>query len=215
MSRSDRNNRSRTGIAPVVWGIFLLCLIPEAILSGADFGLWGSPDWRQIVWAYAGFWSGLLGNWRPNYPFQPVLMFASYGFIHAGLAHFALNMTTLLSFAPPIVARLGQGRFLVLYFVSLVGGAVGFALLSTVIAPMVGASGALFGLIGAIIAWEYQALRAEGASLAPVGRAILLLAGLNLLLWWAMNGHLAWETHLGGVIAGFIAARLLDRGRRF
>ena len=48
--------------------------------------------------------------------------------------------------------------------VSLIGGAVGFVLLSNVSAPMVGASGALFGLIGAIVAWEYDDLRAEGAS---------------------------------------------------
>jgi len=173
-------------------------------------GWWGRPEWRQVVWAYAGFWSGLLGNWRPNYPFQSVVMFASYGFIHAGLSHFVLNMVTLFSVSTPIIERLGQKRFLALYIFSLIGGAVGFAMLSTVIAPMVGASGALFGLIGAIIAWEYQDLRAEGASLAPVARAILLLVGLNLLLWWAMNGHLAWETHLGGFIAGWIAGRLLD-----
>ncbi len=177
-------------------------------------GWWGRTEWRQLVFAYAGFWSGLLGNWRPNYPLQPLTMFFTYGFIHAGLSHFVLNMMTLFSVAPPLLDRVGPRRFLVLYLASMIGGAIGFALLSTVIAPMVGASGALFGMIGAIVGWEYQDLRAERASLAPVGRAILLLAGLNLLLWWAMNGHLAWETHLGGFIAGWIAARLLDRAPR-
>lgn len=203
-----------SGIAPVIWALFLLCLIPESVLFGADMGLWGRTEWRQTVWAYAGFWTGLLGNWRPNYPFQALLMFPSYGFIHASLSHFLLNMVTLFSVAPPIVERIGQARFLLLYVVSLIGGAVGFALLSSVIAPMVGASGALFGLIGAAIAWEHDDLRAEGASLAPVARAILLLAGLNLLLWWAMNGHLAWQTHLGGFVAGWIAARMMRRVRR-
>lgn len=210
MSRSDHHKGRGPGNAAVVWALFFLCLIPEAVLAGADLGLWGRPEWRQTAWAYAGFWSGLLGNWRPNYPFQALLMFSSYGFIHASLSHFTLNMLTLFSVAPPIVARIGQGRFLALYVASLIGGAAGFALLSNAIAPMVGASGALFGLIGAAIAWEYDDLRAEGASLAPVGRALLLLAGLNLLLWWAMNGHLAWETHLGGFIAGWIVARPLD-----
>jgi membrane associated rhomboid family serine protease len=95
-----------------------------------------------------------------------------------------------------------------------VGGALGFALLSRVVAPMVGASGALFGLIGALIAWDYADLRARGASPAPVVKAIAWLTVLNLALWWAMNGHLAWQTHLGGFVAGWLAARHFARQDR-
>jgi membrane associated rhomboid family serine protease len=44
-----------------------------------------------------------------------------------------------------------------------------------------------------------------------VAQAVLFLAGINLVLWWAMAGQLAWEAHLGGFVAGWVLGRLLDR----
>lgn len=196
---------------PAVAAIFILCLLPELLLSGADFGLWGSPHWRMNAFAWGGFWNGLLGNWRPNFAGQPAAMFLTYGFLHGGIVHFGVNMLTLFSLGPPLSDRLGQGRFLLLYAAALLGGAAGFALLSTAVQPMVGASGALFGLAGAHVALSYRLLRAEGRSIAPVWRALAWLAGLNVVLWWAMNGHLAWETHLGGFVAGWLLVPWLDR----
>ena len=70
---------------PVVLVLFLACLLPEIVLSGADYGLWGDPGWRLWAWQHGGFWTGLLGNWRPNYAAQPWLMFLTYGFLHGGL----------------------------------------------------------------------------------------------------------------------------------
>lgn len=138
-------------------------------------------------------------------------MFLTYGFLHGGIVHFTVNMLTLFSLGPPLAERFGQARFLGLYAASILGGAVGFALLSTAYQPMVGASGALFGLAGAHVALSYRFLRNEGRSIAPVWRALAWLAGLNLVLWWAMNGHLAWETHLGGFIVGAALAAWLER----
>lgn len=193
-------------VTPVVWVLVALSLLPELVLSGADLGLWGDTDWRAVTFQYAGFWSGLLGNWQPNYAAQPYLMFATYGFLHAGLLHLAVNMITLVSLSRPLTARLGTGRFAALYAVSLVGGGVGFVALNTAPVPMVGASGALFGLAGALLALEFQRRIDLGRSLLPIGQALLWLAALNLILWWAMDGRLAWETHLGGFIFGWVFA---------
>ena len=202
---------ARARANPTVTLIFLACLLPEIVLSGADFGLWGRAQWRFDAWAWGGFWIGLLGNWRPNFALQPLAMFVTYGFLHGGIVHFAVNMLTLFSLGPPLARRFGEGRFALLYMVALLGGGIGFALLSHTPQPMVGASGALFGLAGAHVAINYRMLRAEGESLASIWRALAWLAGLNLVLWWAMNGHLAWETHLGGFIAGWLAALGLER----
>jgi rhomboid protease GluP len=191
---------------PALLALFGLCLVPEVILSGSDLGLWGQTQWRAIIVQNAGFWSGLLGNWQPNYPAQPWLMFASYGFLHAGFSHFAVNMLTLFSLGGPVIARIGSWRFLMLFALCLVGGAAGFAALSHEIAPMVGASGALFGLAGALLSWEYADLRLRAKAIRPVLRAGVLLIALNLVLWWAMAGHLAWQTHLGGFLAGWLFA---------
>jgi len=195
---------------PVILVIFILCMIPELVLAGAEYGFWGKIGWRLWALQNFGFWAGLLHNWRPNYAFQPEAMFVTYGFLHAGALHFGVNMMTLFSLAPPLVERLGALRFLVLYAVSIVGGALGFALLSSQALPMVGASGALFGLAGAHVALHYRARRAIRATQRPVLKALLGLVALNLILWWAMNGQLAWETHLGGFIIGWIAVLWLD-----
>lgn len=199
---------------PVLLGIMALCLGVEAVLLGADWGLWGSARWRLLAYQNGGFWTGLLGNWRPNYPGQPVLMFATYGFLHGGPGHAVANMVTLGSLGMPICDRLGTGRFLALYAAALLGGAAGFVLLSFTVQPMVGASGALFGLAGALLAWEWRDRRRSGTRLAPVIWAVLGLGVLNAAMFWWLEGLLAWQTHLGGFLAGWPVALLLDQRRR-
>ena len=82
---------------------------------------------------------------------------------------------------------------------------MGFAALSNAVQPMVGASGALFGLAGVLTGWEYTARRLAHEGIGPVLRVIGLLVGLNIVMYWAMGGNLAWETHLGGFLAGWAA----------
>jgi len=98
----------------------------------------------------------------------------------------------------------------------MIGGAAGFGLLADALSPMVGASGALFGLAGALLAWDYVDRFVGEYALWPVARAVLLLVGLNIVLWWAMNGLIAWETHLGGFVISWVAALIIDpRSRDF
>lgn len=191
-----------TGHAALV-AIVILCVLIELALQGADLGIWGSSRWRGLAYQNGGFWIGLLGNWRPNYGVQPVVMFVTYGFLHGGFAHLVVNMITLASLGRIVIERAGQRGFVLIYAASVLGGAAGFALLSSAVQPMVGASGALFGLAGALVGWEYTARRLARAGLWPVLRAVLLLALLNLVMYWAMGGRLAWETHLGGFVVGW------------
>ena len=185
--------------------ILVICVVVEVLLQGADHGLWGSPRWRGLAYQNGGFWRGLLDNWRPNYDAQPVVMFATYGFLHGGAVHLLVNMITLVSLGQMVIERVGQLRFVLIYMLSLLGGAVGFALLSTAVQPMVGASGALFGLAGVLTGWEYTARRLAREGIRPVLRVIGLLTLLNVIMYWAMDGNLAWETHLGGFLAGWAA----------
>lgn len=198
----------------VVASIIAICVAIEVILQLGDFGALGIPRFRSLVYEYAGFWAGLLDNWRPNYPFQPTLMFLTYGFLHAGLVHLVLNMITLFSISGAILDRVSGKAFVLLYGVSILGGAVGYALLADNLRPMVGASGALFGLAGALLAWDYVDRYTLQERLWPVARAVLLLAALNVALYFAMDRLLAWEAHLGGFVAGWVMAMLIDpRGR--
>lgn len=180
----------------------------------SDAGLLSDGRLRERAYEYGGFWVGLLKGWQPNYTLQPYVMFGSYAFLHSGLVHLAVNMITLWSLGQVVLDRVGSGGFALLYVGSILGGAGGYALLGTQLAPMVGASGALFGLAGGVLAWNYVDRYTFTEGLWPVARAAALLALMNVVLWWAMDGLLAWETHLGGFLAGWVLATLIDpRGR--
>jgi membrane associated rhomboid family serine protease len=187
-----------------------LCIVIELALSGADRGFWGTGALRQRTYEYAGFWPGLLQNWQPNYAGQSYLMFLSYSLLHGGLAHLVVNMFSLWSMGRAVLARVGIWGFCLLYLGSVLGGALGFGLLSESLIPMVGASGALFGLAGGVLAWSYVDRFALQDTLWPIAQAAVILIILNVVLWYAMDGLLAWETHLGGFIAGWIMALLID-----
>lgn len=193
-----------------LWALIACCTGVELGLLASELGLIATDRLRQTAYEYGGFWPGLLAGWRPNYPSQPYAMFLSYGFLHSGLAHLAMNMVTLWSLGGVVIARVGQGRFLVLYAATLLGGAGGYALLASSAQPMVGASGALFGLAGGIMAWSYIDRFTNRAGLWPVARVAVFLIGINLVMYWALDGHLAWQTHLGGFVLGWIVALLLD-----
>lgn len=212
-AKSERPASSRQAMV-TVWSVIAVCVVIEFVLQLGDRGLLDGVRVRATVYEYFGFWPGLLGDWRPNYPFQPQAMFLTYSFLHGGFLHLALNMVTLWSLSRVVIARVGEKRFVFIYAFSILGGAVGFWLLTDTLQPMVGASGALFGLAGALVAWNYLDRFLLRQGMLPVLQTILLLIFLNIALWWGMSGQLAWETHLGGFISGWIAAMLVDpRGR--
>lgn len=198
--------------------LLVLNILPELafdlfILSGQE-GL--ATLLRARLYQYLAFWPGLLGDWRANYPGQPIAMFLSYGFLHAGLSHLTVNMITLVSLSRPLLDSLGSRRFMWLYLVGIVGGAGGYALLSTQPQPMVGASGALFGLAGALL-WEraVEDLRDLGPwqTLRGLAFPLLWLVLINVVMYVAFDGHLAWQAHLGGCIAGGLTMAWLMKAR--
>jgi membrane associated rhomboid family serine protease len=194
-----------------IWVLLGLCIVPGLVLQGADLGWWGTAQWRGLAYAWGGFWPGLLHDWQPNYRLQPWAMFVTYGFLHSGISHLTVNMISLVSLGRMAVDRLGQGGFTGLYILSLLGGGAGFGLLTNTTVPMVGASGALFGLAGAWLVWEFLDRRREALGLWPVARALIWFIVLNILLLWAAAGQLAWQTHLGGFLAGAVVAWGLDK----
>jgi rhomboid protease GluP len=205
-----------------LWVLVGLTCLPEIVLTLADQGLLGSVRWRSLAYQNGAFWAGLLQGWRPNYAAQPVTMFLSYAVLHAGPAHLAGNMLGLVWLGRILLPGLGLWRFLLLYLGAAVGGAGLFGLMSTSPAPMVGASGALFGLAGAWIVQEGRLdLRpltegGRGARTAWlwVGQMLGLLMAVNLASWLLQDGQLAWQTHLGGAIAGVGLALLMGRRTR-
>lgn len=125
----------------------------------------------------------------------------SAGFLHAGLLHLAFNMYFLWFLGNLLEPEIGKLRFGVIYFVSLLGGSFGALLLSPD-AFTVGASGAVFGLMGAAII----AMRARGIDAMQSGLGITL--ALNLGITFLIPG-ISIGGHIGGLLAGGIVGLLL------
>lgn len=194
---------------PVLIVIVAICTLIEGVLLLDDIGVLADGRLRATAYEYGGFWPGLLQDRQPTYPSQPYVMFISYAFLHGGLLHLIINMITLVSIGRAVCARVGTRGFALLYLAAVFGGALGYGLLTHSARPMVGASGGLFGLVGGLLAWNYIDQTAAAGPLWPVARSVLLLIALNLVFWWAMDGLLAWQTHLGGFVVGWMAALLI------
>ena len=196
----------------VLIALILACVLPEIILLAADFGLIGSPRWRPLAYQYGAFWAGLLHGWQPNFTAQPVTMFLTHAFLHTGPVHLIGNMLALGILGQMILERHNSGQFILVYITAALGGGTAYALLSHSAVPMVGASGAIFGLAGAQLIWRWQNQRRAGLRhlrrLAELCGGMLGLVAINLLMWWTQGGQLAWQTHLGGTLVGGVMAGL-------
>lgn len=195
------------GAPAFLWLLVGLMAAIEGALSLSDAGLLGDFNWRWPAFAVGAFWKPIFtGAMAPLYPGQRVSMLITYAFLHGGLAHLLLNSVVLLALGKFVADRIGAGRTLLLLALSAMGGALAFGLLATGSGPMIGASGAVFGLIGLWQGWDYRMRRAAGLPLRPVVTAILGLAVVNIVLFVILGGGLAWEAHLGGWLVGWGAA---------
>jgi len=198
-----RATETHTPVPIHLWLLVGVMAAIELVLSGADLGWFGAPDWRLIAIEYGAFWQPIAtGAEPPLFAAQPYTMFLSHAFLHGGMFHFVMNGVILLALGKYVAERAGPWPMLGLFFVSAVAGGLGFALLAHTANPMIGASGAVFGFLGLWQYWEAQARRARGLTLRPVISTLVGLVVINLVLLVALRGGLAWQAHLGGFVAG-------------
>ncbi len=146
------------------------------------------PGWTSR-WAFAPF-IGEQEPWR----------FLTSAFLHStsGVFHILFNMIALWMVGPYLEGLLGRARFAALYLLSAVGGSVGVLLLASPeslswYSGVVGASGAVFGLFGAVLV----VLRRLGRD----ARGILVILALNVVIGFVVP-QIAWQAHLGGLAVG-------------
>src|SRR3954464_2111960 len=128
------------------------------------------------------------------------------GFLHAGFIHILFNMYLLWVLGQMLEPALGTVRFLAVYFVSLLAGSLGALILSPD-SVTVGASGAVFGLMGA----AFIELRARGIDPFQTGIGGLIV--INLVLSFTLS-NVSIGGHVGGLIGGVLAAGALQVGDR-
>ncbi|MFF2050852.1 rhomboid family intramembrane serine protease [Leifsonia sp. NPDC058194] len=170
--------------APVVtYAIIALCVVVFILQSLPVIG-------GQVTLAiqYAGVYSD------PR-AFEPWRMLTSV-FAHASIIHIALNMYTLWIFGSILEPMLGRLRFLALFLISGFAGSLGVLLLGSPLQPVVGASGAIFGMFGAFFIIQRR--------LGGNATQILVLVALNIAIGFLPGLNIAWQAHVGGLVGGVL-----------
>lgn len=184
--------------------VALFAFIPDRFLFDA-----GVP-------AYPGGWGAVAWS------------FVTYAALHGSWMHVGINTVMLAAAGRPLLFRLGTGRFLALTTAAAVGGAAcHLAVDFGSPAPMIGASGVVFGLFGALMRFVFAPPfrplpSAIGALAIPRVRGfVFALVVMNVVLvlvgsapFGGDAAPVAWGAHLGGFLAGFLGFRLFDRSER-
>lgn len=173
--------RALVGINVFIWILTIVAF--ESTVSrvsnrvAGDFGTWGRPIAEDFE------------LWR----------IISGGFLHSGLFHIGFNMYLLWQLGQQLERALGERDYIAVYFTSLIGGSLGAIFLSP-LSPAVGASGAVFGLIGFTVLFY----RSRGIGLFDTGLGFLIV--INILL--SFRGGVSLGGHLGGFLAGLALGAL-------
>ena len=135
--------------------------------------------------------------------FEPWRLFTG-SLVHSGIWHLGLNMLALWMIGRSLEPLLGRARFVTLDLLSALGGSVAVTLLSFG-TPVVGASGAIFGLFGALLVIG----RHIGANIA----SIAIILAINLAIGFLPGSNLSWQAHVGGLVVGGLVAFIFTRTR--
>lgn len=119
---------------------------------------------------------------------------------HAGLLHLGFNMYALMVLGNPLEAAFGTRKLLLVFLFSLLTGSLTSAYFASATNYSVGASGAIFGLFGAMVI--------VGNRIGAEVRSIYVIIGINFVVGFILGG-VDWKAHLGGLIGGLISAQLV------
>lgn len=182
----------------------------------ADFAFWPARYSAHYLAAHGAAHQSLLDLAVP---------FVGYAFLHGDLSHVAINCLWLLAFGPIVARRWGPWLFLTIFFLCAIAAA--FAHLATNWGsdnPVIGASGAISGLMGAGIRMLRARIWIEGEPfprLAPLFSGQIVVFTLFWLLANVLAGYtgigmdaqvrlIAWQAHIGGFVAGLLLATPFD-----
>jgi membrane associated rhomboid family serine protease len=185
---------TRGGTVPVVTrALIAINVIVFVIETGAGASLGGGGG--GSIWSHGLLWGPYINlshqYWR----------LVTSGFLHDGLFHILVNMLSLYWVGMVLEPAIGSINFSVVYFTALLAGSFG-ALLFTPQATTVGASGAIFGIFGALIVVAYR----RGIPIWQSGLGFVLV--LNLVISVTFRG-ISIGGHVGGLIAGLLTGLLV------
>jgi membrane associated rhomboid family serine protease len=150
----------------------------------------------------------------PSMAFERPWTFISSIFMHADLSHLFFNMFALFIFGSYLESRVGAGTFLFVYFLAGIFGNLGYMLTAfNPNIPGVGASGAIYGLIGTLAAVAPLAIVYVGFAPMPM-IFVAVLYGITEFFGLFVPSGIARGAHLSGLIVGFLYGLYLRNGMR-
>ncbi len=210
-ARSDNPALTSQVLIALNAAVFLLIQVTGGRLSDLILRLGLLPTGRCAVVDGTGRYYGggsaaaceqLPGTqWLPGVSDGAYWQLLTSAFTHAQLLHIGFNMLALWVLGPQLELVLGRTRFLVVYLGSALAGSTLVYWASGVNTPTIGASGAIFGLMGALLVVSYK-VRANASQL-------LVWIGLNFLITLVGRSFISWQGHLGGFLGGVLLAALL------
>lgn len=217
------------GVVLVLLGSFLAVHLLRWVLPAED------EAWLTAALAFIPARETGLAADLPGGRIAIATSFLTHQFVHGDLAHLLINSAWMLAFGTPVARRTNAVRFVVFFLLTGIAGALLYlAVNGSALILVIGASGAISGLMGAAFRFLFRSMvdgspmglaRASSTPLMPLGetlqdrRILMAIAGwtvLNVLLAWGAAGlteaaGIAWEAHLGGFYAGLLLYGFFDR----
>jgi membrane associated rhomboid family serine protease len=197
-----------------------------------DAGNWLTVALAFIPARYAG-----LADALPGGTISSGTSFLTHAFLHADVVHLGINAAWLVAFGSAVANRIGTLHFLLFFAFCAIAGAATFLVFNPgLMVPMIGASGAISGLMGGTMRFMFTALDGDGlAALRQSPRSVPLMPlrealadkrvlvvtgaflGANILAVLGLGGvsesGIAWEAHIGGYFTGLLTFGFFDPGR--
>lgn len=178
------------------WLVERLALLPQGrCVAAGGGGFFPSVTTQQACQPVPG------AQWLPGVADGAYWQLLTGAFTHVAVWHVAFNMLALWVLGPQLELAVGRVRFLALYLISALAGSTLVLWTADPQSATLGASGAIFGLLGALLV---LAVRTR-SNVQP----ILFWIGLNFLITLVAGAYISWQGHLGGFLGGVVVAAIV------
>ena len=152
----DDHPAAHIPVHPVLWIRIAAMIGFEVMFAAANAGLVPESLGRWPVYLHLAFFDLAFEYMRAGNPIEPGFLWPllTHAFLHGGWLHLAMNGAAFLGLGHALVQMIGIGRFLVIFVVTAIAGALIFGLIADANGPLVGASGAIFGMLAVLTAWQ-------------------------------------------------------------
>jgi len=191
-----------------IWVLIIINLLFYLVTLALPAGRYPLGDFGYLIADRFTYYLGLIPYYVAERPWTVV----SAMFVHAGFWHVFGNMITLYFFGTALYRLIGQNKFLLLYFGGGIVGNLLYLLLGNYLSIVVGASGAIFAVAGALaVLVPKLQVRVYFVIPMPLWAVVVIFFGL-----WSIPEFIsgvAWQAHLGGLVTGVVIGFFLRRSR--